>query len=81
MANKAKNSHTHDVQKHETEANWRKAVNFTPKLGQLIIYDADEKHPFARIKVGDGVHNVNDLPFISTYQQPVQTLEWKSFDE
>ena len=28
-------------QKHDIEANWLKAVNFVPKPGELIIYDAE----------------------------------------
>jgi hypothetical protein len=45
--------------KHDTAANWAKAVNFIPGKGDIIIYD-DMDPPF---KIGDGVHNVNDLPF------------------
>ena len=47
------------VLKHDTSANWAKAVNFVPKQGEVIIYD-DMDPPF---KVGDGVHTVNELPF------------------
>ena len=46
------------VNKHDTQSNWQKAINFTPKAGELIIYDDLEK-----IKIGDGKSNVNDLPF------------------
>lgn len=31
--------------------------------GELIVYDIDDTHPYERIKIGDGVQNVNDLPF------------------
>lgn len=51
-------------QKHDTEANWKKAVNFKPLAGELIIYDADSAHATARFKIGDGSTLVNDLPFI-----------------
>ena len=27
------------VQKHDTKANWDKALNFVPLLGEIIIYD------------------------------------------
>ena len=27
--------------KHDVEANWLKATTFTPKAGELIIYDVD----------------------------------------
>jgi hypothetical protein len=35
-------------------------------LGELIVYDADENHSVQRIKIGDGVSNVNALPFVNT---------------
>lgn len=46
------------VQKHDTEANWKKATNFVPLKGELIIYDDLNK-----IKIGDGTTKVNDLKF------------------
>lgn len=51
------------VNKHDTEANWLKATGFTPKQGELIVYDIDSNYSYERIKIGDGVQNVNDLPF------------------
>ena len=51
--------------KSDTEANWIKAVNFTPKKGEIIVYLADETHFSPRIKIGNGSSNVNDLPFLS----------------
>ena len=50
--------------KNDTEANWNKAVHFIPLRGELIIYSTDEAHPFFRLKVGDGVTVVTELPFI-----------------
>ena len=50
--------------KNDTEENWNKATNFVPKQGELIIYSADESHPFSRIKIGDGETTVINLPFI-----------------
>ena len=66
-------------QKHDIEANWLKAVNFVPKPGELIIYDAetiaptaDEAAilgrnyaiPYARIKIGNTQGStINNLPF------------------
>lgn len=56
--------------KNDTEENWNKAVNFIPKKGELIIYNADSSNqindnarPFPRLKVGDGITNVIALPF------------------
>ena len=58
--------------KSDTEANWNKAgpkdgsSGFVPLLGELIVYTADLTHPFSRLKVGDGVTNVVNLPFIDS---------------
>lgn len=46
------------VQKHDTEANWKKATNFIPLKGEIIIYD-----DLRKIKIGDGKTNVNTLNF------------------
>ena len=51
-------------QKHDIEANWLKAINFIPKDGEIIIYDVDDNHELPRLKIGDGITNVNSLPFI-----------------
>ena len=55
---------TRMVQKHDTEENWLKAVNFVPKNGEIIIYEADENNP-VRLKIGDGETNVSLLPFMT----------------
>ena len=47
--------------KHDTAANWAKAVNYIPSQGEVIIYD-DMDPPF---KIGDGIRKVNDLPFVN----------------
>ena len=49
--------------KHDIETNWSKAINFIPLAGEIIVYDKDEEHSSARIKIGDGVTKVSDLPF------------------
>lgn len=63
------------VNKHDIEANWLKAENFTPLQGELIVYDIDENYNYERIKMGDGVTNVNALPFISPQ------ADWNQNDE
>lgn len=50
-------------QKHDVEANWEKAKNFTPLTGELIIYDVDASHSKIRAKIGDGVNLLADLPW------------------
>ena len=49
--------------KYDIEENWKKAVNFTPLEGELIIYGKDSNYSYDRFKVGDGVTLVNALPF------------------
>ena len=55
------------INKHDIEENWLKAVNFTPKQGEIIIYDIDANYTYERLKIGDGTHNVNELPFSNAY--------------
>ena len=50
--------------KNDTEENWNKAINFVPLKGEVIIYSADDAHPFCRLKVGNGITTVSNLPFI-----------------
>lgn len=57
-----KRLNTRIVHKHEVEANW-KLSSLIPMKGELIVYDVDENYSYNRIKIGDGVQNVNELPF------------------
>lgn len=52
------------IHKHDIEANWLKATNFIPLAGEEVVYEADENHNYPRIKIGDGVTPVTDLPFL-----------------
>ena len=59
------------IQKHDTEDSWKLAKYFMPKKGEIIIYDMYDKNgnkvaSRVRHKIGDGIHYVNDLPFIDT---------------
>ena len=56
---------TRIIQKHATEVNWAKAINFIPLQGEVIVYDIDDNYNYERIKIGDGVQNVNVLPFFN----------------
>ena len=58
-----KNIKTRIIHKHDTEENWNKATNFIPRQGEIIVYDVDATHTYERFKIGDGVTNVNSLPF------------------
>ena len=59
----SKTFNTRVINKHDTEANWNKAVNFIPLKGEVIIYDVDSTYNYERIKIGDGVTDVISLPF------------------
>lgn len=55
--------------KHDIEANWKKAENFKPLKGEIIIYDMYDKNNNkvsnrVRHKIGNGINYVNDLPFV-----------------
>ena len=58
-----KNLQARIIHKHDTAANWALATNFTPLIGEIVIYDADDTYSYPRFKIGDGIHNVNELPF------------------
>ena len=73
MAEKTLN--TRIQQKHDIEANWLKAVNFIPKVGEVIVYDIDETHTTPRMKIGDGVKNINELEFIG---EKAATPDWNA---
>lgn len=62
MAEKTLNSRV--IHKHDTEVNWSNTTNFIPKIGEIIVYDPDENHAAARVKIGDGVKTVIELAFI-----------------
>jgi hypothetical protein len=79
--------------KNDTEANWKKSVleteggtktsgtSFVPLLGELIVFSADEAHPFSRLKVGDGTTNVVRLPFIGALNINGQSIEVATTNE
>lgn len=62
--------------KNDTERNWNLATGFIPRKGEVIIYSAErqgidilpddrnEPFPFSRLKIGDGVTSVVNLPFL-----------------
>lgn len=50
------------IVKIDSEENWNKAKNYIPDSFTIIVYEYDDKSP--KIKLGDGIHFVNDLPFL-----------------
>lgn len=47
---------------HKTEAEWNK-LNFKPDAGEIVVYDPDAKFSYSRVKLGDGIHTLQELPF------------------
>ena len=45
--------------KSDTEQNWNAKSSFVPLKGEIIVYEGDNK-----IKIGDGVTTLSNLPFI-----------------
>ena len=87
-----KNVNARIIHKHDLEVNWLKATNFIPKQGELIIYDIEidangntlelptgrtEPYAYTRFKIGNGVANINYLPFTNTQ---VQIITWEDDD-
>jgi hypothetical protein len=65
------------VHKHELEAHWLES-SYVPEKGELVVYDAEvdkegnvlelpegreTPYTYPRMKLGDGVHNINELEF------------------
>lgn len=48
---------------HKTEAEWLRLDNWKPEAGELIVYDPDSEFEYARVKLGDGIHSLKELPF------------------
>lgn len=47
----------------DTEENWNKAVNYIPDSFTIIVYTYEDKSP--KVKIGDGIHKVFELPFLN----------------
>ena len=59
-------------QKHDIEANWLKATNFIPMQGEIIVYDVDSNYTYERLKIGDGIKTVNNLPFVDAMPETTE---------
>ena len=60
------------IVKVDSEANWKKALNYIPDTFTIIVYTYDTAAP--KVKIGDGVHKVNDLPFLTQREVVDDTL-------
>ena len=74
--------------KHDLASNWAKAVNFIPKLDELILYDGVLEDgiyvEFPRLKRGDGKTKLNDLPFLEAESETLSSsneLNYLYYDE
>lgn len=67
MANKEMKARVQ--QKIDTSANWSKAINFIPLKGEIIVYSDINK-----IKIGDGIHKINNLSFIDDDKQNILNI-------
>lgn len=57
----------------DTAENWAKAKNYIPDIFTIIIYNYPGESP--RVKIGDGVKKVNELPFLGNREVNDDTLE------
>ena len=48
--------------KHEIAADWEKST-YIPDVGEQVFYDPDETVDYTRVKYGNGIDMVKDLPF------------------
>lgn len=69
------------ILKHDIEVNWSNSINFIPKIGEIIVYDPDENHAAARVKIGDGVKTIVELAFIDDAVKEVLFKEVDMVDE
>ena len=60
------------IVKVDSEENWNKAINYIPDSFTIIVYEFENSSP--RVKIGDGIHKVKDLPFLSTKEVIEDTL-------
>lgn len=72
-------------QKHGTAEDWSKAENFVPKVGEIVVYDKYDKEgnqvaDEVKMKIGDGITNVKELPFLGESSTKIQLISWEDDD-
>lgn len=60
------------VVKVDTAENWKKALNYIPDSFTILVYTYENDSP--KVKIGDGLHKVNDLPFLNNKEVVEDTL-------
>lgn len=54
------------IVKVDSEENWNKAKNYIPDVFTIVVYTYENGSP--RVKMGDGIHTVSNLPFLNQSQ-------------
>lgn len=60
---------------HKTSEEWAYDTTYVPRVGEIVVYDKDENHDYARMKIGDGSTLVAQLPFIDAGTINGKTIE------
>lgn len=60
------------IVKVDTEENWNKAINYIPDTFTILVYTYDYGSP--KVKIGDGINKVKDLPFLTNRIVEEETL-------
>lgn len=70
-------------QLHKTEEQWNNTYPWVPEPGELVVYDPDENHQHARIKVGDGVRTLQELDFFidSAIAEVLNQIKFESVND
>lgn len=65
----------------KTETEWAK-LNFKPMPGELVVYtpEADDDFACVRLKIGDGIHMIHELPFVIDYTANVLLENYKRLE-
>lgn len=56
----------------DTEENWNKAINYIPDIFTIIVYTYENNSP--KVKIGDGITKVKELPFLNNREVDNNTL-------
>jgi len=59
------------VIKTDLAENWEKAKNYIPDQFTIIVYEYEDASP--KIKIGDGIHTVGDLPFLISEKEVIDS--------
>ena len=60
------------IVKVDTEENWSKAINYIPDSFTILVFTYENSSP--KVKIGDGIHKVSELHFLSSREVVEETL-------